>query len=105
MKKLVMLVWAVVLVSVFATRALTLEDKSVIEGKIKDVSLVAITVTKGDILNPYDLRIKVNSDTEFTKSSSLRMLKKGDAVRVEFRIEGDQNIALSVEKVKPGEAS
>ena len=50
-------------------------------------------------VNRKTVEIHVIAETQFGNAASLKSLKAGDRVKVDYRREGDHNVAISIDKV------
>lgn len=69
-------------------------------GVVKIAAVDQITVTEYDFDKEEDVEVvyAINAETKFVNFSSIAELKEADEVDIEYRLEGDKRIAVSVSK-------
>lgn len=69
-------------------------------GVVKIAAVDQITVTEYDFDKEEDVEVvyAINAETKFVNFGSIAELKEADEVDIEYRLEGDKRIAVSVSK-------
>ncbi|MGV1100720.1 hypothetical protein ACUUL3_15085 [Thiovibrio sp. JS02] len=69
------------------------------KGKVKAIAndLVTIKPPKGDAVT-----VRLTADTKFDGLDSAKAIKKGNAFEVRYKLEGAENIAISVKAIAEG---
>ncbi len=69
-------------------------------GVVKIAAVDQITVTEYDFDKEEDVEVvyAINAETKFVNFSSIAELKEADEVDIEYRLEGDKRIAVSVSR-------
>ncbi|MDP2652867.1 MAG: DUF5666 domain-containing protein [Candidatus Omnitrophota bacterium] len=74
-------------------------QQNFLQGTIKDIQSNMITLIVEEPENIQEVAIKINDQTNFQESASLDSLQEGDKVKVDYKEEGGQKVAVAIAKV------
>lgn len=95
MNGLINLSFAALLGAFFTTQAFGIEEM-VLEGHIKEITPQSIVLSRADL--DKDVLFAIDRETEF--EGKMKRLEKGDRILIEYKKDGQQNIAIAVNKLK-----
>ena len=70
-----------------------------LEGTVESISQNSLAIISENGTTQQMEEVQINEETKFEGVASLDNLKKGDNVKVEYKEEGEEKIALSIAKV------
>ena len=70
-----------------------------LEGTVESVNEDALAIMSEDGTSQQMVEIQIINETKFEKMASLENLNKGDKVKIQYKKEGDDKIAISISKI------
>lgn len=70
-----------------------------LEGTVESVSDNMLVISRQEGNTQHITEFQINQETQFNQTASLEALEEGDTVKVRYKEDGDDKIAISIAKV------